>query len=798
MLAQPKGIYGSVRDEDGQPISQAILWVSDMDTLFYADTNGDFNIPPLGEKHFLKVTAPGFSSKTIVLPFNYNERLLIYLDQNVTDEYFNPHEIIRLAKNKRGENERKYTSYSGTAFKANTANLFNVPFQIPIASGFIIPAKGDTGIMFYSEQVSKQHYQNQHSFKDSVIAFRAAGNLPIPDFLYVSDKDLSLYHNQLTISELEDRRYFSPIGNKGLRYYNFSAKGTYMDGNRKVFRIAFEPKKSGTATLKGYIELYDSTYTVAYAEFSFDNAHHLETLDSIKVEQFYVYQGNRYKQVFNHLTHYLNISGFSANYESHTYFTSHNFEDSKPDLKLGTEVYHLDSTSITGDSIYWHNNSPVGTKQQAKKVLKTENLNEIFRGKYARNLHFHTDFEPFQLLYKRYIYREDDLFFNLSPLYYMPGFNTVEGGYLTYKVPIKVYKPNTEWSLTPVVRYGFADNEFKSRMKAEFTYDLKNPKKVTLEVGHVLDQFNAEDPISPFINTYYSLVLEKNYMKLYGKDYIKAGYQLEIINGLELQSSLEYASRFAVYNNTDYTFFGDGKDFTPNNPTADDVIDENGFEQHHALTFRMQLAYQFHQRYKTINNKKVALQMNTPRVYLNYNQGIKSSFSDTRFAFASLGVSFNTDLGNAGRTKWDFSTGGFMDNSIMQFIDYQHFNGTQTFYIQQSEFYYSSIKRFSTLGYYSYSTDKAFIEAHIEHHFDGALLSKIPFLRNTGIHAFTGANYLNNFSDPQFLEVVFGIDNIMDILKIEIASSIHNINDVRPTFLIGIDFDYLYYLKNKR
>src|SRR5690606_8628239 len=142
---------------------------------------------------------------------------------------FNPHEIIRLAKNKRPENEEKYTSYTGTAYKSTTANLFNVPFQIPIASGFILPAKGDTGIMFYSEQISKHDFEGEYNFSDSVIAYRAGGNLPVPDFNFISDKDLSLYHNKISMSELDFRKYFSPIGDKALRYYKFTAQGTYMD-----------------------------------------------------------------------------------------------------------------------------------------------------------------------------------------------------------------------------------------------------------------------------------------------------------------------------------------------------------------------------------------------------------------------------------------------------------------------------------------------------------------------------------------------------------------------------------------
>ena len=798
MLAQPKGISGRVMLNDGTPASGAIVWVSDLDSIFYTNQNGNFTIPPSGQKHYLKVIFPGFHSRNIVLPFNYDERLLIYLDAGDSMAYFNPYEVVRLAQYKREQNRKAYTAFRAKVYKKSNAYLHSVPFQLPLASGLVLPAKNDTGIMFYSQQLSQQHYQNPNNFSDSVIGYQAAGILAAPDFSYLSDKSLSFYNNQLTLPELDFNAYHSPLGEKALRLYDFTARGTYYDGNRKIYQIAFEPKRNGSATTSGIMDIYDSTYTVAFAKYQFNNTHHLEMLDSIEVEQFYTYTKGEYQQLHTHLTYYLDIIGFSGNYQSRSYYVQHQYEPIVPDIELGNEVYQIQPEAITSDTAFWNNYRLHANSPRVSMLLDSNNLNDLFRDKYSRSLHFHTQFKPFQLLYKRYIYREDDLYFNFSPLYYMPGYNTVEGAYLKYELPIRIYKPKSEWRITPMARYGFADAEFKSRVATEFTYDLDNPKKVKVEVGHVLDQFNEDDPISPLINTFYSLFLSENYMKLYGKDYIRAGYQLELAHGLELQSSLEYASRYPAYNNTDFAFIGGGNDFTPNNPTVSDDIDESGFDQHLALTFRAQLAYQFHQRYKTINGKKVNLQMSTPRIYLNYRQGISSAFSDTRFAFLATGITFNTDFGNIGTTRWDFSGGGFIDRTHVEFIDYQHFNGTQTFYLQQSPYYYSPIKHFSTLGYYNYSTDKAFIEAHVEHHFDGALLSRIGFLRPTGVHSFGGLNYLYNFEEPQFLELFFGVDNIMDILKVQVAAKVKNIEDISPSILVGIDFNYLYYLRNKR
>src|SRR5690606_10819539 len=100
-----------------------------------------------------KIVAPHYIPKNIVLAYNYKERLLIYLDSINGDRDFNPYEIIRLAKLKRAENAEKYTAFEATAFKTNSVELDKAPFNLWPFSGWLLPAKKDTGLMYFSEQI---------------------------------------------------------------------------------------------------------------------------------------------------------------------------------------------------------------------------------------------------------------------------------------------------------------------------------------------------------------------------------------------------------------------------------------------------------------------------------------------------------------------------------------------------------------------------------------------------------------------------------------------------------------------
>ena len=798
LQAQPRALHGQVRNSSGKPIPYALIQIINGGQPVYTDSIGNFSLAANSQKHTLKAIAPGYIPKTIVLPFNYKEKLLVYLDTISGKADFNAYEVVRQARFKRDENEARYTSYKAEALKTSRAEILKVPFNLWPFSGRILPSKKDTGLVFFSEQVSKQQFYGRKNFEDSVKYLQGAGTILMPDFTYLVDKDFSFYHDRIFMPELGYSGYFTPLSDKALYHYDLKAISSYMDGDRKVYRIGFKPKKYGTPAFEGYFDIYDSLFTVSYSNFSFKASSHLKGMDSVRVEQFYYYDDTTYHKAFQTMDFYLTINGFSGHYSTSVHYKDQQYIKQPTYPKLGLEILQMDSGSVSNNGAYWREQRVKALSKNERTLLKTENLNNVFKERFSREPYLQKPFQPLKLLYSKYIYRTDEYFFHFNPLYTTLGYNTVEGVYLRYDVPIWLYKKGTEIMLNPEVRFGFADTDFKSRLAAEFTYDLGNPKKVKVEVGHVVDQFNDEDPISPLINTIYSLLFSKNYLKMYGKDFIQIGYQHEITNGFEMQSSLEYASRFPLYNNSTFVLTGTPQGFTQNNPEHTEEINNNGFDDHQALTFRAQLAYQFKQRYKMINGKKVNLKMTTPRVYLNYRQGLSTAISQTKYNFLAAGMSFNTRLGNLGYTKWDLSGGGFFNVENIEFIDYKHFNGTQTFYLQPNSYYYHSIKQFSTLGYYDMSTKRAFAEAHLEHHFNGFLLSKVGLLRRTQVHTYFGINYLHNFTEQQFAEFFLGFDNIHNIMRMEFAAGLDNFSKLRPTFLVGIEFDILYYYNNRK
>src|SRR5690606_10017446 len=100
---------------------------------------------------------------------------------------------------------------------------------------------------------------------------------------------------------------------------------------------------------------------------------------------------------------------------------------------------------------------------------------------------------------------------------------------------------------------------------------------------------------------------ERNYLKLYQKDYVQIGHHTEILNGLRLTTNLEYASRSSLENHTDYTFReSSSKKLTSNWPFSEEGPAEP-FARHQALTGSVTLQYRSGQKYISRPYSKWAL-----------------------------------------------------------------------------------------------------------------------------------------------------------------------------------------------
>ena len=114
-------------------------------------------------------------------------------------------------------------------------------------------------------------------------------------------------------------------------------------------------------------------------------------------------------------------------------------------------------------------------------------------------------------------------------------------------------------------------------------------------------------------------------------------------------------------------------------------------------------------------------------------------------------------------------------------MDYYHFYGDQIIF---SSF---SLEEFHLLDYYKYSTTSPFIEGHLEHHFEGFILNKVPLLRKLKLDEVLGANYMRTTTMPEYAELFVGLQKFQ-AFRIDYAVSFAQNARVGQGIRIGIGF----------
>jgi Family of unknown function (DUF5686) len=152
-----------------------------------------------------------------------------------------------------------------------------------------------------------------------------------------------------------------------------------------------------------------------------------------------------------------------------------------------------------------------------------------------------------------------------------------------------------------------------------------------------------------------------------------------------------------------------------------------------------------------------------------------------------INIEDELSMGLFGRSEFNIEGGLFINNKRIQFIDYQHFNGNQTFIYSPSK----ALSSFLLLPYYEFSTMNPFVQIHYQHHFEGFLLDKIPLVRKLGLKTVLGASFLYTEEGKDYFEVSFGLDNlgfgIFKLFRTDVVASFRNGNYLTTGFRLGID-----------
>jgi hypothetical protein len=469
-------------------------------------------------------------------------------------------------------------------------------------------------------------------------------------------------------------------------------------------------------------------------------------------------------------------------------------EQKEPDVISETK-YSVDSLAYKKDSTFWADIRPTPlTKEEQRGYEVNDSLTEVQRkrdeGDTLRNSKKgKRGFQPWDLLTGDNYGIGKTADFRIHAPY--GGYNSVEGFNLIYRVSLykrwvkrdsldKDKRPQTSrLEISPIARYAFSREKFSGKLRVDYRF---KDRRLTVEGGQYVEQFNSDEPIHHLVNTFTSLFLGDNLMKLYDREFVDLNYTHRLNEKYTFRTNWSWASRTELFNTSNYTFFQSNKeDYTPNKPVSIELSD-TGFNPNRAFVGLVGFTARPWQKYRIRNGHKSRVEGSSPLFTLNYRKGFTGvAASEVSFDHIEVGFKHRLDVGISGELDIAWQAGMLFNTNNLYFMDYKHFLGNRTPFVTTDP-----VGSYRLLDYYLHSTNNEYFSANVHYHFRKFLVTRIPLVRVTGITENIFVNYLATPTSKNYTELGYGIDGILRVFRLEGAVAFQDWEYLNYGFRIGI------------
>jgi len=775
-------LKGKVTDENNQPIPFAAIYIEGTTQGTTSNVDGEytFELPPGTYKIVYQLISFTPQTKTVVIgstdlvlnvqlkPEGIN-MAAVTINASGKDPAF---AIMQHAIKMRKHYLEQVTSYSCDVYIKGVQKIKKHPKKILGQTLNFSRMDSNSGIIYLSESVSKFNFMQPGKVKEEMISSKVSGNNQAFSYNQESDMLINFYQNNITIDELSERGFISPIANDAMFYYNYKLAGTFADSGRTIDKIEVLAKRKNDPVFRGYIYILEDGWRIYSTDLYICKDAQVDFVDTLFINQVFLpVKPNVWMLFSTKLNFTFNIFGIIGQGIFMSMNSNYNINPDFSPKFFNGEVMKIDTGSNKKDTSYWNKMRPVPlTHAEIHDYHKRDSMQKIYDSKRyldsidKRSNKFH--WQNVILGYRDY-HRYTKSGWYLQPLIQTISFNTVQGWCAGIKLNyFKRYKDKKYFTINTSEGYGFSARQPYANATLNYCY---NPEKnAVISVGGGVDdvQFNPDNPITPFINSLYTLFEDQNYIKLYRKANMFASHHSELINGVTLSEVLDYSDRMPLSNTSNYRLVNiPSREYTSNDPLNPSDYYSNLFTQSQSLSGLLELKIHFKQEYMSIPDQKIILDSKYPVLTIDYRKaGGNFSASDANYDFIKCSLSGEIGLKLLGTSEYSIAAGKFLTTQNVPFMDYNHFDGNQTIF---SSFQLNS---FQLLPYYSFSTTGPFVEFHFEHNFQGFIFNKFPLLRKLKLDEIAGINYLTTNSLSQYYELYAGISKL-NLVRLEVVGS---------------------------
>lgn len=648
------------------------------------------------------------------------------------------------------------------------------------------------GVVYLSESETKYHFRKPNDEKEIMYSSRVSGDNKAFSFNQVSDMKFSVYENLITLDGLSDRPFISPINENALLSYRYKLLGTTFEDGKMLNKIEITPKRKTDPCFRGIIYIQENTWRVHSADVYLTKDAKIDFVDTLHIKQLNApVNDSIWMPTGLNMTFNFKVFGFIGDGYFNAVFSDYDMNPVFPKKFFKNEVLKVEDGANKKDTGYWKESRPVPlTDEEQADYRKKDSIGAIKNSdRYKDSIDRKGNKLTLNDLILGYSFNKTAKQFSLNTSGLLTSgvqYNTVEGINASIKVNMtKRYEDRRSHDLATTVRYGFSNYLWGGTANWKYVFKPEKFESVNVKVGTTAQQFNGNDPINATMNTSYTLFDNENFMKLYKKSYASFGYRKELINGLIVNFNTEYAERSSL-RNTAFDLWVDNKHklFTSNDPLRPHT-DDSSFAVNNSFIVELGFSIRFKQKYYTRPHQKIIVGSKFPIINVQYTKAIPGLNTKADYDLAKMVIDDNIKLGLFGTFAYRLKGGYFLTSKYVEFMDYKHFDGNQT--ILANNDYLNSFK---LLPYYTYSTKNWYAEAHAEHHFNGFIFNKVPLLKKYRIQEVVGGHVLFNDKLDQYYEINFGIEHILQIIRIDYILGYGPYGKFNQGFVIGLGLEF--------
>ncbi len=844
-FAFSQGIKGTVKSDDGNPLAYATIYVKQTGTGTTTIESGYFELPLRSGQYELVFQYLGY--ETIVRQVNVQDDFLeinIVMKAQVTmlrdviveaGKEDPAYTIMRKAIAKANYHRQQLDTYSARVYIKGVGQLKDYPW---LAKKALEKEGIEKDRVFISESVSEIKYTRPNTFEEKVISIHSDGkdnNTSPNQFIFGS------------FYEPEVAETVTPLSPRAFSYYRFEYQGTFKDREYEVSRIKVTPRSKGDNVVEGMLYIVENWWSIHSFDlhttklgikiqmqsifapiedkawlpvshqfdiggkfFGFEFVYKYlasvsdysitvnpevyvepelmevvdEKLEKERAELVESKFGEETKELQKRLEDGQEITRKELRKIVKDYEKAEQKEQKEPEV-ISNVSFKIDTLAYKKDSAYWAMMRPIPlTELEIKGYHKSDSLAEIERKKEEGDTtkqSKHKGFQPWDIILgDSYKTGKHSNFRIHTP---MPNFNTVEGFNFFYKLSWGTILQDTNKTrllVSPVFRYAFSRKKASGNLK--FTLRNKN-YRLEVEGGRYVEQYNADNPIWPIVNSFTTMFLEKNLMKIYERDYVDVMFRKKINPYLSFQTDWSWMRRYELMNNSNWKLI-DNKNvesYTDNRPINDELPDTK-FDPNNAFIGAVSLTARPWLKFRIRNGRKYEISSSSPILSFEYRKGFENIFdSDVKFDQIELGFKHTFKLGVRGKIDFATKAGMFLNADQLYFMDYKHFLGNLTPFSTNDP-----VGSFRLLDYYQHSTADKYLTANAHYQFRKFLVTNFMYVRMLGIQENIFVNYLASPTSKNYTEVGYSIDGILRIFRLEAAAAFQDGKYLNYGIRIGI------------